>query len=112
MPDPGAPTGDCVVGDEVNAEPLRAAVGMTPPGLLNAPLASSCKVGIFGMGGGDAALGIPNGFLLPVWCDTTGLSVSSDCDNIGVDCGLWIDGAKLAFVWELGLNGKLGFEAD
>jgi len=107
------PTGDCVVGDEeANAELPCVVKGVTPPGLLNAPLASSCKVGIFGIGGGDAALGIPNGFLLPVWCETTGLRVSSDCDKIGVDCGLWIDGAMLAFVRVLGPNGKVGFEAD
>ena len=36
------------------------------------PPESSCSVGIFGTGGGDAALGIPKGFRLPVWWETTG----------------------------------------
>jgi len=71
-PIPGAEValGVCIVGDEVTFDPVPPlfcmAVALNPPGLLKAPLESSCNVGIFGMGGGEAALGIPNGFRLPV----------------------------------------------
>jgi hypothetical protein len=74
---------DATLANVVDGRPV--AWGLTCAGLCDCcgwgwPMlfASSKSVGARGRGGGDGALGTPNGLREPVWCDLTGIGGGED----------------------------------